>query len=183
MGLVPVRCNHGGTALTTIPDLLLEHQIPMLKFARRITRSLADAEDALQTACITALSSVTDPDAIDNPSSWLMGHVLNAHRSAYRKQARYEPGGDEIAATTTVDGGQEAAVDLGKAMSVIASMKPQHREAFVRVVIDGETNEEVGRAIGLTPQAVSYQVKKARQGIIAGAPVVDGRSLRYKQAA
>lgn len=51
-----------------------------------VTRSLPDAEDALQDAVLRALGSWTDTEAPESAEAWLLTVATNAHRDRFLVQ-------------------------------------------------------------------------------------------------
>ena len=62
-----------------------------------MTRSLADAEDAVHDAIERALQSWGDTGAPDSPEAWLVTVAQNAHRDRVRRARRTEAHADAVA--------------------------------------------------------------------------------------
>jgi len=61
-----------------------------------VTRSIPDAEDAVQEAIVRALETWPDRGRPDSPEAWLITVARNAHRDRARRAAREDLHGEPL---------------------------------------------------------------------------------------
>ena len=69
---------------------LLEHQTRLTKFAYKLTRNQADAEDLVQNTLVRAIEKKELFQEGTNLYSWLSKIMYNLFVSAYRRKTKFE---------------------------------------------------------------------------------------------
>jgi RNA polymerase sigma-70 factor (ECF subfamily) len=147
-------------------------------FAARL-RSMSAAEDLIQDLYIRVAS--LDPDErLENPSAYLYRLASNlmldrlrserrsgARDSAWLQSNRLEMGGeataDEPSAEQSVAGRQR----LSQVARAISDLPPKTRRAFELHKLEGLTQEETARALGVSRKTVEKQISSALQRLLA----------------
>src|SRR5688500_14537624 len=77
-------------------DILRRSYPGVLARTMAVTRSLPDAEDAVQEAIVRALETWPHRGRPDSPEAWLVTVARNAHRDRARRAAREDLHGDPL---------------------------------------------------------------------------------------
>lgn len=139
-----------------------------------VTRSLADAEDALQDAVLRALGSWHDTDAPESAEAWLFKVATNAHRDRLRRSRTRERHGDatralaaqcpwaKIAEPDTLRGWKDELLRL-----LFACCHPSLEEgesaALALSTVLGLSIDEVAQAFVVAPRSMEQRLTRARQ--------------------
>ncbi len=147
--------------MQSVASMILQHEKSMRKLATRLMRNGPNADDVFQTACLNALRKGA-PEHINNPRAWLSGFVANARRDFIRGEARYEEGGDEIAALIPAPANQDHHVDLDALMRRVDALPAKESAAFVSIAVHGNTSREAAVELGYRDnKGALYQYNKA----------------------
>ncbi len=133
----------------------------VFRTAYRITGNAADAEDVLQTVFLRLLRRTDDSDAMEKEGSYLRRAAVNASLDVIRsRQANptvelVEMPGSETQGETT-----ELRQALGRALS---GLQPRAAEIFALRFIEGLSNLEIARMLGISQVLVAVTVFRTRQ--------------------
>ena len=149
-------------------DLAAAHWRRLLALARSIVADL-EAEDVVQDAMIKGwrrLGSLRDAAAF---SPWMTRIVATTALSHARRRRFFEPldGVAAVAAETPT----EVRIDVGRLLNILP---PRQRAVLHLTVIEGMTDREIGRALGITPSTVRAHRLRAQRTLEAR--VKGGRS-------
>ncbi len=163
--------------------LFAEHRRAMTGAAYRILGSLAAAEDAVQETWLRWAE--VDLETVRNPRAYLLRAASRQALNAARHQARLredyvgpwlpEPVGDVTVLGTRASGDPADVADLAESVSlamlvVLESLSPLERAAFVLREVFGLPFDEVGAALGRTPESARQLVHRAREHVRERAP-------------
>ena len=161
----------------TLPSVLLEeppvaipselertfrsHHRLVFGTAYRITGNAADAEDVLQTVFLRLLRRTSESDAMENEESYLRRSAINASLDIIRSRQSNPtvelvdvPGGSSQGEVT------ELRQVLGRALS---QLQPRWAEIFALRFIEGLSNREIGRTLGISSVQVAVTIFRTRQ--------------------
>lgn len=149
-----------------VTDAWEGHETELRRFLRHRTRSDAEAEDLLQEVFLRALRQKNGLCGIDNPRAWLFTTARNLLIDRLRLAREQVPLPEDLAAEPAdapppVDG---LAQCLPRAL---AELSPQDREAIVLCDIEGMTQQDYARHIGLSLPAAKSRVQRARSRLKA----------------
>ena len=168
----------------SIAELFREHARGLLRRARRVLGSEADAEDAVQEVMVALLESPSLLDPVDRVAGWLYAVVrrraIDILRSESRRRRRegsdlVEELLDQRADPSEALEGEELARELAAA---IRQLPAPEREAFVANAIEGVTFRELSGRTGVPMGTLMARKKRAadrlrenlrRKGLMAGA--------------
>jgi RNA polymerase sigma-70 factor (ECF subfamily) len=136
----------------------------VFRTAYRITGNAADAEDALQTVFLRLLRREVRAESLENEESYLRRAAINAALDVMRARqtdraveltdvpdmAHHNPG--ELR--------QELRQALGRAL---AQLKPRPAEIFVLRFLEGLSNAQIARMLGISQVLVAVIVYRTRQ--------------------
>lgn len=156
-------------------DALIRPRLDKLyRMALAITRSEADARDAVQDACVLAWRELPRLRQLDRFDSWLAQILVNACRGLLRRQRRVRV--REVGVPDEGAGGQAPlAYQTGGAADQIAEVE-LIRRAFAR--LDGDTRSllalhyveqrplaEIGRLLGAPVGTIKWRLSNARRAL------------------
>jgi RNA polymerase sigma-70 factor (ECF subfamily) len=159
-------------------DAYLSRREDLVRFFAARLRSMAAAEDLAQDLYVR-VASLDCGEPVENPSAYLYRLAANlmldrlrsdrrsgARDSAWVQSQRLELHGealtDEPSAEQTVAGRQRLAL-LTRA---IADLPPKTRRAFELHKLEGLTQEDTARALGVSRKTVEKQISSALQRLL-----------------
>jgi len=150
-----------------IDRLYRDHHAMILRTAFRITRNMRDAEDVLHSLFLRLIEREAGPDPGSNPGPYLHRAAVNLSLDLLRKRRR---GASLEAVPGSRDSGQpqpdevSARAELGDRLrSAIARLSPRAAEIFVLRYVEGYTNSEIGRMLGISWGVVAVTLLRARR--------------------
>ncbi|MDE1170665.1 MAG: RNA polymerase sigma factor [Verrucomicrobium sp.] len=150
-------------------DLLMErHQEAVFRFIRRSVWNEADARELAQETFVRAYFHIGRFRPRAPFLSWLFRIAANlcrdrARSKAYRQARRTEalPEGREVPARM-----EEEKPELEALRAAIAALPAGLREPLVLTALEGLSQEEAGRRLGLSARAVENRARRARARLL-----------------
>lgn len=139
-------------------------RIPSLRaFAWSLARNPSDADDLVQETLTKAWTYRDKYEAGTNLRAWLFTILRNTWYSTIAKRGR-EVADEEgrHAASLSMEGSQEWAVELTALRSALDELPPEHREAIVLVGAAGLSYEEAAEIAGCALGTIKSRVNRAR---------------------
>ena len=146
----------------------------MFATAYRITGNAGDAEDVLQTVFLRLLRRGRNADPLENPESYLRRAAINAALDVIRsrqadqtvplpEESSGESSGKRSGLMQTAPA-QADASGLRQALSrAIAQLKPRPAEIFTLRFLEGFTNPQIAKMLGISQVLVAVIVHRTRQ--------------------
>lgn len=141
-----------------------------------VTRSLPDAEDAVQEAIARALEHWPESGAPEKPEAWLVTVAANAHRDRVRRGSREELRADAIESLSEMSPWVRSAIverEVVRAWKdellglLFACCHPSLAEgesaALALATVIGLSNQEIARAFMLAPRSLEQRLTRARK--------------------
>lgn len=141
-----------------------------------VTRSLADAEDALQDAILRALESWNETSAPESAEAWLLTVATNAHRDRLRRSRTSTSYGDAARALAELCPWARIAVAEPDVLHgwkdellrlLFASCHPALEDgeaaALALATVVGLSTDEIARAFVVAPRSMEQRLTRARQ--------------------
>lgn len=146
--------------MNSIADAWERHEAELRRFLRHRTGDDAAGDDLLQEVFLRALRQKNGLCGIDNPRAWLFHAARNLLIDRLRLTKEQVPLPDDLAAETDeappVDG-------LTQCLPrVLAELSPADREAITLCDIEGMTQQDFAKRIGLSLPAAKSRVQRAR---------------------
>ena len=162
--LVAARVGKGDqAAFRQIVDLT---RTPLYRLAARMLGNVADAEDALQDAYVSAFRGLREGryDGRSKLETWLYRVVANTCIDQLRKR---KPRADEAEREGRFDGlvTAEARVALRELDEMLASLSANERAAIVLCHVEGLTVKEAAETVGTTEGAMEQRLLRARSAL------------------
>ncbi len=142
-----------------------KHHGLVFRTAYRITGNAGDAEDVLQTIFLRLLLRSRNPDALENPESYLRRSAINTALDVIRaRQAEQTvPLPEEPDRTIQIDAKQADAMRLRQALSrAMAQLKPRQAEVFALRFLEGLSNQQIAQELGISQVLVAVIVHRTR---------------------
>jgi RNA polymerase sigma factor (sigma-70 family) len=144
----------------------------LLRGARRFLPD-ARAEDALQQAFLSAWSALQRGDEVRDLRAWLYKIVVNTALNQLRVS-----GYDYAELRESLRGGEapqeemERRAVVRETLAALAGLPERQREALLRIAVEGRSQDEVARELGVSEGAVRQLVHRARLTLRAAATVI-----------
>ena len=137
-----------------------DHHALVFRTAYRITGNAADAEDVLQTIFLRLLRQ-QDSNAVHNQESYLRRAAVNTALDLIRSRRE-----DQAAELVDVPSGARDpdAGDLRAALRrALGRLTPKSAEIFALRFLEGVSNQEIARTLGMSRVLVAVSVHRARK--------------------
>jgi RNA polymerase sigma-70 factor, ECF subfamily len=144
------------------------------------TRSLADAEDAVQDAVERALRSWSETGPPDSAEAWLITVAQNAHRDRLRRTKRIESHGDAVDVLAQLSPWARIAVaepdvlrgwkdELLRLLFACChpALEDGESAALALSTVVGLSTNEIARAFVVAPRSMEQRLTRARQRLRA----------------
>ncbi len=137
------------------------HHGLVFRTAYRITGNAADAEDVLQTVFLRLVRRTEESDGVENEESYLRRAAINASLDVIRSR-QANPTLELIDIPARRNDGEitELRQALGRALS---TLQPRAAEIFTLRFIEGMSNLEIARMLGISQVLVAVTVYRTRQ--------------------
>src|SRR6201991_895828 len=144
----------------------------LLRAARRYLPE-ARAEDALQQAFISAWSALQRGDEVRDLRAWLYRIVHNTALNQLRVSGYdYAELEDSLRGTDAPQEELERRAIVRETLTGLAALPERQREALLQIAIEGRSQDEVARELGVSEGAVRQLVHRARLTLRAAATAV-----------
>src|SRR3954451_5636450 len=145
---------------------------PLLRAARRYLPE-ARAEDAVQQAYIAAWSALQRGDEVRDLRAWLYRIVHNTALNQLRVSGYdYAELEESLTPAVAPQEEMERRAVVRQTLTGLAALPDRQREALRRIAIEGRSQEEVARELGVTEGAVRQLVHRARVTLRAAATAI-----------
>jgi RNA polymerase sigma-70 factor, ECF subfamily len=166
-GLLAERAADGDVAAFEV--LAIRHAPAMRAYARRLTGSMADADDVLQESLLQAwqqMDTLRDKGAV---RAWLMRITGSRGIDCLRRRKHYPFSSAQMEPYDPATGPEEAAV-LNAGMSALslalAILPEDQRKCWTLKEIGGMSYQEIAHELGTTPTSVRGKLSRARAALL-----------------
>jgi RNA polymerase sigma-70 factor (sigma-E family) len=158
------RAARGGRATPAGFDAWAEARLgALLRFAYLVTGSQHAAEDAVQSALVSACEKWSRVGRRDDPDAYVRRMVVNAHISAWRRAGRRESPVAEVgvAAGSRSPDPAESVARGDAVWRMCAALPPQQRAAVVLRYYEDLEYAEIAALLGVTDATARSHVHRA----------------------
>jgi RNA polymerase sigma-70 factor, ECF subfamily len=172
-----------------IADVLRSAYPKVLANTLAFTRSLPDAEDAVQEAIVRALETWSERGRPDSAEAWLITVARNAHRDRARRAAREELTGEPLEVLARMSPWVRVAIgepeivrswkdDLLRLLFACCdpSLESGESAALALSTMIGLSTREVAAAFVVAPRSMEQRLARARRRLKARGSVDDARA-------
>jgi RNA polymerase sigma-70 factor, ECF subfamily len=167
-------------------SLVDRHSRAVYRLAHRMTGNPHDAEDVVQETFLRAYRQLGRFESRANFGTWLHRIAVNCSIDLIRSR-RHQESGTDAADLEHIEGAAEDRVDpsperlmlstevQARVSAAMASLSDMERSAFVLRHFEGQSIDEISRALGLKANAAKHSVFRAvRKMRLALEPFVEG---------
>src|SRR6185312_313693 len=160
-------------------DAYLSRRDDLVRFFAARLRSMTAAEDLVQDLYVR-VASIDSDEPVENPSAYLYRLASNlmldrlrsdrrsgARESAWVQSQRLELHGEAVADEPSAEQNVAGRQRLAALAKGIADLPPKTRRAFELHKLEGMTQEETARALGVSRKTVEKQISSALQRLLA----------------
>ena len=154
-----------------LESLFQEHHGRVFGAAYRVTGSAQDAEDVLQTVFLRLLRRQDELDLAPNPNAYLHRAAVNASLDLLRSKSRSsslpldEFNFADPAADAEPERRQADRELRGHLREALLELSPKNAEIFTMRFLEGMSNRDIAKALGMTQTAVGVAVHRARNQV------------------
>jgi RNA polymerase sigma-70 factor (ECF subfamily) len=143
-----------------------EHHVPLFRFAYRMTRSVADAEDIVQECFLALLARDCAYDPARAPlRTYLFGAVHNLALARMRRREQPVDGSPPAAASDSPEA-EAFRSELEQAVAVAVMHLPENqREVLLLAHYEKIPLADIGRILGVELSAVKSRLQRARASL------------------
>lgn len=160
---------HAGAGPTTLEAVFREHAAEVIRAAYRVTGSMSDAEDVLQTVFLRLAGREDALELGGGAGAYLRRSAINAALDVMRSRRRQrsvdldaesgpEPA-DEAADPERRHSGREAGALVRRAL---AALNPKAAQVFTLRYFEGLGNKEISRLLAMSQTAVAVTLHRTR---------------------
>ena len=137
------------------------HHGLIFRTAYRITGNAADAEDVLQTVFLRLLRRIPECEPMEREEQYLRRAAINASLDVIRSR-QLNPSAElvEVQSANPEREATELRQALGQALS---RLQPRSAEIFALRFIEGQSNREIARMLGISQVLVAVTIFRTRQ--------------------
>jgi RNA polymerase sigma-70 factor (ECF subfamily) len=137
----------------------MPHSRSLLRFALRLTRSPAEAEDLVQETLLAAWNGFPRFEEGTNARAWLFRILINASNTRYRRGPRGQV--VELPKDLAAERGPDS-VEVSQALERLG---PDQREVLLLAVIEGFTCREISEILSIPMGTVMSRLSRARDAM------------------
>jgi RNA polymerase sigma-70 factor (ECF subfamily) len=145
------------------------------KFAMRLTRNKADAEDLLQNTILRAYDKKHLFKEGSNVFSWTSKIMYNLFVSDYRRKVKfttqYDP--EPYINNESVDAKQDEQIMVQEVGEAMKQLSHEHQEILMMICVQGMQYDETANALNIPVGTVRSRLSRAR-GLLAD--MIDGKT-------
>ena len=147
------------------PERLFDHADRMLRAARSLCSSPADADDLVQETFARVLAQPRELRGGDE-AGYLLRALRNTHiserRSCTRRPARYSPTGEEIDRALDRGADPDVVAHAHEVLAAISRLPAPFRDAVVAVDVNGLSYAEAARALEVRQGTIMSRLSRGR---------------------
>ena len=144
---------------------LLAETGKLQKFALRLTKNKADADDLVQSTCLRALEKIYFFEEDTNLFGWTSKIMFNLFATEYRRKMKFESQSDpeSILNNQAVPPMQEIGAEVEKIKRAMLKLKPDHQEIVVLICVKGMHYHEVSKLLDIPVGTVRSRLSRAKK--------------------
>jgi RNA polymerase sigma-70 factor (ECF subfamily) len=145
-------------------------EMPKLrKFANKLTRNTAEAEDLTQSTLLRALEKLDYFETGTDLFKWTSKIMYNLFVTDYRRKTKFETQYDpeSYIENRAVDADQDIKLELKSVGHAMNQMSDEHKEILVMVCVKGMQYQEVADMLCIPVGTVRSRLSRARNQLMA----------------
>jgi RNA polymerase sigma-70 factor (ECF subfamily) len=152
-----------------VEGLFNRHHEMIFRTAYRVTASIVDAEDVLQTVFLKVIGQKSKRDLSPNPGAYLYRAAINASLDLLRGRARFMSAPIEAADLRSDDGTGSSPEDqqvrrelTAKIRTSVGQLGQRAAEVVILRYFEGHDNKEIAKILGTSQMVVAVTLHRAR---------------------
>jgi len=146
----------------------LAELLPLRRFARVITRNVADADDLVQVAVEKALVRAAQWRPGSRLDNWMFGIMKNAWIDEIRSRRRRERVHAPEEAGAAVGDASAAARDIALSVqAAMARLPEEQRMAIALVLVEGLSYKDAAESLGIPMGTLTSRLARGREALQA----------------
>lgn len=143
---------------------LIPEIVKLQRFAMRLTRNKADADDLLQSTCLRALEKADYFQDGTNLFSWTSKIMYNLFVSGYRRKVKFETQYDPepYLEKQCIKAVQNTNMELADVQRAMNQLNANHRDILILVCIEGRRYQDVSEILQIPVGTVRSRLSRAR---------------------
>jgi RNA polymerase sigma factor (sigma-70 family) len=159
------------------------HRRPLLAHARRILPH-GRAEDVVQQTFLSAWAALRAGQDVRDLRAWLHRIVHNTALNAHKRAGYdYDQLRDSLLGAAAPEEDLERRRIMRETLAGMAALPERQREALLRIAVQGASQSEVARELGITDGALRQLVHRARASVRAAATAITPFPIAARLAA
>lgn len=148
---------------------LVNEMVKLRKFATRLTRNKAEADDLVQSTLLRAMEKQDYFEEGTDLFKWTSKIMYNLFVTDYRRKTRFETQYDPetYIDSRSTDPDQHSKVELKAVSRAMDKMSPEHKEILILVCVKGMQYQEVADMLAIPVGTVRSRLSRARNQLIA----------------
>src|SRR5215213_4804167 len=143
--------------------LVERYRRPLQAYCRRMLLPADAAEDVVQQAFLSTWQALRRGTEVQDAKAWLYRVTHNTAINALKKSGYdHDELDDALHGAEAPEEDLERRTAVRQALAGLAALPELQREALLRTAVEGQSHEDVARALGLTDGAVRGLVYRAR---------------------
>lgn len=148
---------------------LIQEMPKLRKFAQKLTRNNAEAEDLTQSTLLRALEKTTYFETGTDLFKWTSKIMYNLFVTDYRRKVKFETQYDpeSYIDNRAVDADQHVKMELKAVNAAMNQMSNEHKEILIMVCVKGMQYQEVADMLDIPVGTVRSRLSRARNQLQA----------------
>ena len=145
-------------------------EMPKLrKFANKLTRNMAEAEDLTQSTLLRALEKQDYFETGTDLFKWTSKIMYNLFVTDYRRKTKFETQYDpeSYIENRAVEADQDIKMELKAVNQAMSHMSDEHKEILVMVCVKGMQYQEVADLLNIPVGTVRSRLSRARNQLMS----------------
>ncbi len=145
-------------------DALTKEMGNLRRFAMRLTRDTADADDLLQSTLLRAMDNQHLFETGTNLFRWCSKIMFNLFVSSYRRRVKFETQFDPepYLNKESVEPNQELLTEMTEVSDAMAQLTAEHRDVLIMICVKGMSYAEVSESLQIPVGTVRSRLSRAR---------------------
>jgi len=147
-----------------VDDLLAPHADAVYRYALRLTRNAAAAQDLVQETLLRGWRSRGKLRSAEAARVWLLRIATNLHRDQCRMARQIEPiVAEPVDRAPPLVGKLDRQECVERALAALDELPPRQRQVMHLITIEQLSHDEAAEVIGITAEALKSSLSQARR--------------------
>jgi RNA polymerase sigma-70 factor (ECF subfamily) len=147
------------------PDSIRIDREGLLRYARRLARAEAEAQDLVQEVFVRALA-LSDPESLSNPQGWaltVLGHLYIDRQKGDRRLVREDIAESTAAAVEPDSEPSYADISRSEIDAAISLLPPIFADVVRLFYFERKKQKEISQQLGVPTKTVATRLFRARE--------------------